>query len=137
MITDGIVQLLLADPTLSGMTSCIVPVGKVKGVKSPGIVYHIGTTLDTKDAQGSTGYRLARFQFDSYSSLSYTEAKALARAVRGVLENFRGETLSDPDSTFVQGCLVDFETDMPFVPEGLVTIEYRVMVQVSVWYKES
>jgi hypothetical protein len=136
MIQEGINQLLKADPTLSALTTQIVPVGVVKGVTSPYIVYHIGTALDTLDTQGSTGYRLARFQFDAYSTLSYAEAKAVVKAIRGVLQNFQNTALSDSDSTFVQGCLIDMESDMPFVPQGVASIEYRVMVQVSVFYKE-
>jgi hypothetical protein len=137
MITEGIVTLLRADTALSALTGEIVPVGMVKGLKSPYIVYHIGTALDTKDTEGSTGYRLARFQFDCYSGTSATEARKVAKAVRAVLQNFKNQTLSDADNTFVQACLIDFETDPPFVPTAMKTIDFRVLVQVSVFYKES
>jgi hypothetical protein len=137
-IQEGIVMLLNADTTVSGLVGAnsIIPVGVVMGVKSPLIVYHIGTALDTLDTEGSTGYRTARFQFDCYSTLSYTEVKAVAKAVRHALQNFKNEILADADGTFVQGCLIDFESDMPFVSTGIKTIEYRVMVQISVFYLE-
>ena len=137
MITEGIVIKLKADTTLAALTTEIVPVGIVKGLKSPCIVYHVGTNPDLNDAQGATGYRLARFQFDCYSGSNYTEAKKVAKALRGALGTFKDTTLTDADSTFVQGCLIDFESDMPFVPTATKTIEFRTMVQVSVWYKES
>ena len=138
-ITSGIVQYLLANSAVvaalgTSPNTSIVPVGLVKGIISPYIVYHIGTTLDTNDALGATGYRLARVQFDCYSTLSYTEAKALAKAVRGVFQNLQNTTLSD--GTFVQGCLISQESDMPWVPEGISTVEYRVMVEVTVFYRE-
>lgn len=136
MITDGVVILMKADPTLSALTTEIVPVGIIKGVKSPCIVYHVGTNLDTIDMQGSTGYRMARFQFDCYSGSSYTEAKTVAKAVRGVFQNFNNTTLADSNSTFVQAALISQESDMPFVAQGNQAIEFRVMVEVSVFYKE-
>jgi hypothetical protein len=136
MITDGIITLLKNDATLSALTTQIMPTGAVKLPQPPYIVYHIGTTLDTNTVQGATGYRLARFQFDCYSNL-YTEAKKIIKAVRGVLQNFKNTTLSDTDATFVQACLIDFESDMPMVQQGTAGVFFRVMVQVSVWYKES
>jgi hypothetical protein len=137
MIQDGITILLKANAGVSALTTSIIPVGVSQGTVSPCIVYHIGTELDTVDVKGSTGYRCARFQFDCYSAKSYTEAKAVARAVRLALQNLQNTPLTDADTTFVQGCMVDMESDMPFVPEGLDSIEYRVMVQVSVWFLES
>lgn len=113
-----------------------MPIGQVKGIISPAIVYHVGTALDTKDTQGSTGFRLARFQFDVYSQKSYTEAKTVAKALRGVLQHFKNTTLTDSDNTFVQGCLIDFESDGTFVATGTKDIEYRTLIQVSIWYKE-
>lgn len=133
-VQDGIITLLKADPTLSALTTAIVPVGMVKGISSPCIVYHIGTQLDTLDTSGSTGYRVARFQFDAYSASSYTEAKSVAKAIRGVLQNYRNSALSD--GTFVQACAIDMESDLPFVAQSVQSIEFRTMVQVSVFYKE-
>jgi uncharacterized protein DUF3168 len=134
MIQDGIITLLKADPTLSALTTAIVPVGMVKGITSPCIVYHIGTTHDTIDTTGSTAFRQARFQFDAYSAASYKEAKSVAYALRHVLQNYQNSTLAD--GTFLLACMIDMESDMPFVPQGVQTIEFRVMVQVSVFYKE-
>jgi hypothetical protein len=134
MITDGIVSLLKSDPTLSALTTEIRPVGMVKGMKSPAIVYHIGTALPQYDAAGDSGYMMARLQFDSYSSLSYTEARNVAKALRDVLKNLKNTTLTD--GTFVRASFANPPIDMPFVAEGVQTIEYRVMVEVAIHYLE-
>jgi hypothetical protein len=128
---------LLADPTFSALTASVVPVGNIKGIVSPFVVYHIGTQLDTADVGGSTGYRTARVQYDCYSSLSYAEAKAVAKAVRGVWEHFQSATLPDADTTFVQGCLISQESDLSEIPTGSSSVEYRVMVEVTALYQES
>lgn len=135
MLTDGLIRRLKADPTLSALTMEIVPVGIVKGIKSPCIVYQIGTVLDTREATGSSGYRLARCQFDCYSASSYAESKNVAKAVRGIFKSFHDQTLLD--GTYVQAALIDFESDEPFVPTGVQAIEFRTLVQVSVWYRET
>src|SRR5271154_6011915 len=116
MITDGIVQLLLADPGVSAMTKTIQPSGAIKIKVSPHIVYKLGPTTDTLDTTGSTGQRLARFVFDCISGSSYTEAKALAQAVRKALDHVAYITLPDKDATQLQSSLVDFEIDSPITP---------------------
>jgi hypothetical protein len=137
VITDGIVQYLLANPTVSGMTKTIQPSAAIKIKVSPHIVYKLGPTLDTLDTEGSTGQRLARFVFDCVSGSSYTEAKALAQAVRKALDKVAYITLNDADHTQLQSSLVDFEFDNSIVPTGQINADYRVTVQISIGYIES
>lgn len=136
MITDGIVALLKADATLSALTTRLAPVGAANGLKSPFVIYHIGTATPQYDSQGDSGYQCARFQFDCYSGTSYTEARTVAVALRNVLKNVKNTTLSDANSTFVQAMFADPPVDLTFVPQGgTQSIEYRVMVQVEVHFQ--
>jgi hypothetical protein len=137
MITDGIVQFLLANPTVSGMTKTITPSAGIKVKVSPYIVYKLGPTVDTLDTFGSTGQRLARFVFDCVSGSNYTEAKALAQAVRKALDKVAYITLPDADATQLQSSLVDFEFDSSIVPTGQINADWRVTVQISIGYIES
>lgn len=145
-LQDGMVLKLQADPTYSSLIGAqsTVPVGAVKatvgtalGTVYPCVVYHQGTILDLVDVHGSTGNRTARVQFDAYSAKSYTEAKAVAKAIRGVFQNLNNITLPDTNSTFVHSFFITMESDETLVPEGVLTVEYRVMVEIEVNYFES
>jgi hypothetical protein len=135
MITDGLIMYLKTNDTLSSID--IVPVGAVKGVKSPCIVYHIGTAVPLYASRGDTGWQIARFQFDVYSATSYTEARTIATTVRDTLNSLIGGTLADSESTFVYGVFSDPPVDMPYEAKGLQSIEYRVMVQADVHFLDS
>ena len=138
-LQEGMVLKLQADSTYSSLVDTLstVPVGAVKNKVYPLVVYHQGTVLDELDVNGSTGWRTARVQFDSYSAVSYTEAKAIAKAIRNVFQNYQNSALPDSSSTFVQACLIQNETDLTMIPQGALTVEYRVMVEVEVSYIES
>jgi uncharacterized protein DUF3168 len=139
MLQDGMVLALQANSTYNSLvaTNGTVPVGAVKNVSYPMVVYHQGTVVDLLDVNGSTGNRTARVQFDAYSAKSYTEAKAIAKAIRGVFQNLNNVTLSDSSSTFVQAFYITQESDLTMIPQGALTIEYRVMVEITALYKES
>jgi formylmethanofuran dehydrogenase subunit A len=138
-LQDGMVLALQANTAYNTLvaTNSTVPVGAVKNVSYPMVVYHQGTIQDLADTKGSTGYRTARVQFDAYSAKSYTEAKAIAKAIRGVFQNNNNVTLTDSSSTFVQSFFVTQESDLTMIPQGALTVEYRVMVEITASYKES
>jgi hypothetical protein len=137
-LQDGMVLLLQQDRTYSSLVNPLstVPVGAVNKQVYPVVVYHQGTQYDLLDVNGSTGNRTARVQFDAYSAKSYTEAKAIAKAIRGVFSNLNNTVLPDASSTFVQCFYVSQEADMTMIPQGVLTVEYRVMVEIEVMYFE-
>lgn len=138
-LQEGMVLKLQADSTYSSLVDTLstVPVGAVKNKVYPLVVYHQGTVLDELDVNGSTGWRTARVQFDSYSAVSYTEAKAIAKAIRNVFKNLNNTTLPDADATFVSAFWITMEGDLTMIPQGAVTVEYRAMVEITANYKES
>jgi hypothetical protein len=131
-ISDGLVALLLNNAGVTALTSCILPVGSVKGIVDPCIIYHIGTGVSTYTAKGDAGLPMVRFQFDCYSSKNRQTAMAVATAVRNALKSVIGQTLSD--GTYVYACMCDPAIDLPFVAQGTQSAEFRVMVQVEVTY---
>ena len=137
MITDGIVGYLKSNEALSAIMTAIVPVGMVKGIKSPCVVYHIGTAVGQFTTSGATPWQIARFQFDAYSATSYTEARAVAVALRNALKTLINVTLADTDETYVYGVFPDPPVDMPYEAQGIQNVEYRVMVQCEVHFLES
>ena len=138
-LQDGMVLKLQADATYSSLvaSASTVPVGAIKNVSYPIVVYHQGTILDLPDTHGSTGTRTARVQFDAYSAKSYTEAKAIIKSIRNVFQHYQNSTLPDASATFVQACFISNESDLTMIPQGVLTVEYRVMVEVEVTYVES
>lgn len=70
----------------------------------------------------------ARYQVDCYGAVA-ADAIRLARAIHSVLNGFRG-TLTDPDSTKVQGCfqsnLIDFFDD--------ASRTYRRLLEYQLWF---
>jgi Protein of unknown function (DUF3168) len=139
MLQDGMVLTLQANSAYNSLVNVTstVPVGAVKGLTYPIVVYHQGTIVDLLDTNGSTGNRTARVQFDVYSAKSYTEAKSVAKAIRGVFNNLNNVVLPDTDETFVQAFYITQESDLTMVPQGTLTVEYRVMVEVEALYVES
>jgi hypothetical protein len=135
MITDGLITYLKSTDALSPID--IVPVGAIKGVRSPCVVYHIGTAVPLYTSRGDTGWQIARFQFDVYSGTSYTEARRVATSLRDALNQAIGTILDDSESTFVYGVFSDPPVDMPYESKGTPTIEYRVMVQSDVHFLDS
>jgi hypothetical protein len=138
-LQDGMVLLLQANSTYNSLVATLstVPVGAVNKQVYPIVVYHQGTVIDLNDFDGSTGNRTARVQFDAYSAKSYTEAKAIIKAIRGVFQNLNNATLPDTDETFVQACYITMESDLTMIPQGVQNVEYRVMVEIEVAYLES
>jgi hypothetical protein len=138
MLADGMLLLLQADSTYNSLVDTLstVPVGAVNKQVYPLVVYHQSTVLDLLDVNGSTGNRTARVQFDAYSAKSYTEAKTIAKAIRGVFQNLNNVTLPDTSATFVQAFLITQESDMTVIPQGMLTIDYRVMVEIECLYVE-
>jgi hypothetical protein len=135
MITDGIITYLKAFNNLSPIQ--ISPVGSVKNLKSPFVIYHVATAQALYSSQGDTGLQLARFQFDVYSATSYTEARTVATTLRDALNTLMNTTLDDPESTFVYAAFSDPPVDLSEIPKGNQTVEYRVMVQSDIHFLDS
>jgi Protein of unknown function (DUF3168) len=117
--------------TLIGSANSIRPVGQVKGVADPFVVYHIATGVPTYSAAGDTGKQMVRVQFDAYSQ-SRATAMAVAVALRNALKNVINQTL--PDGTYCYACVCDPPVDLTIIQQGTGSIETRVMVEVEVHY---
>jgi len=93
---------------------------------------YVGGTPDHTLA-GERGPRHRRLQIDCYA---YDQAGTitLASAIDVVLNNFRG-TLSDPDSTFVQSCLMEQEPmDFPYDDASRT---FRRMIEYEIWFNQA
>jgi hypothetical protein len=139
MLSDGIVLTLQDDATYSSLVAAksTVPVGMVKNVVYPLVVYHLHDVTDVLDFNGSTGNRRAMVQLDCYSAKSMLEARTVSKAVREVFQNFNNVTLPDADATFVQAVYITNESDQTMIPQGIQTVEYRILVELEVFYLES
>ena len=133
----GIVSLLNSNTGLTNLigSNSIVPVGQVKGVSSPFVVYHISSGDPTYSAKGDTELQMIRFQFDCYSSKNHLEAWNVAVALRTAIKNTINQTLTD--GTFVYACVASPPVDLTMVAEGTASIDFRVMVEVEVHFLTS
>lgn len=91
------------------------------GAPSPAIVYHVSNTQDANHAGGQSGLRAAKFQFDSYSGVSYVEARQCSKAVRQALNGFN--------------TIIENEIDMPTNPAAKGR-QWRTMLLATIWYNE-
>jgi hypothetical protein len=113
MMLDGFISLLKATPAVSVIVADRV-YKKVlpRGYSFPAIVVHrYGGTQDYEFA-GPVGVREDQIQIDTYDS---GDGEALASVVRTFLSAYTG-TL--PDGTIVQGCFLERDMDMPFLPNA-------------------
>jgi hypothetical protein len=147
MIEQGLLQLLGSEsaitnivPNDAGGHPQIYWVLAPKGAKPPYLVLTRVATQDQLTMEGSDPLRGALFQIDCYTDskagtgAGYYTARALANAVRSVLEPYIGN-LPDTASTAVQGVLIQKDWDMPY-EEGASAFVFRVMLEFRVWYVE-
>lgn len=138
MVENGIYQLLRDDSGLQDVIDKRIYGGRLpKDAAYPAVVFQVPFAGDPAYSfQGANRFRVKRFQFDSYAE-KYTDAVKASDAVREVLKSFSG-TLSDQDSTLVNGCIVVGEMDFPYEPGGGSTgFVHRRMLEVEVQYTES
>jgi hypothetical protein len=107
----------------------VIPQKKPGGAAQvPAVVYSVSATERQKLYCGTDGTVRTRLSLDSYAT-TYEEARALADAVRGVLEDFRGllgGTLEVQDAT------LETEIDLMDIEPGL----YRVSQSWAVWHTD-
>jgi len=136
MVENGLYQLLRDDDGVSALIAGRIFASSLPKVpKLPAVVYQVVvTTDDDYSFEGANRFRRKRFQFDSYAE-KYDDARQLSDTVRDVLKSFSG-TLSDEDSTLVNGCKVAGEMDLPEEP-GSGTFVHRRTLEVDVWHTEA
>ena len=90
-------------------------------------------TSDVYSSKGASGFRIKRFQFDSYATTVY-DTVALSDAVRKALQSFSG-TLAE--GTVVQGCITHNDIDFPASISGVKgPAVYRRVLEIDVQYTE-
>jgi len=117
MMLDGIISLITADTAVTSLLSSAGAVYKSvlpRGYVLPAIAVHrYGGTKDYEFA-GPVGPREDQIQVDCYGADPET-AQQVTEAVRTLLVGYTG-TLSD--GTVVQGCFLERDMDMPFLPHA-------------------
>ena len=90
----GIQQLVTAAPAVSALIgSRLYPLLLPDAPVYPAATYQVISCVEEQTLDGPTGIFTARVQVDAWSP-SYSETKATAAAIRGVLDGFDG-TLAD------------------------------------------
>jgi hypothetical protein len=130
----GIYQLLRDNPLVSSYVGGRIFGGRAPaGATEPLIVFQTPVTQDLGyHAQGASGLRMARLQFDSYAK-KYADTIKVKDAVRSVLQSFSGNL---PDGTPVNGCIVVRDMDFPFEP-GNSGYSFRRLLEIDVQYTEA
>lgn len=118
MMLDGFIALLTDNSAVNGLIAgriykSVLP----RGYGLPAIAIHRYGGSQEYQADGPAGTREDQIQLDCYAEDPET-AQQVAEAVRTLLASFRG-TL--PDGTVVQGCFLEREMDMPFMPKADTT----------------
>lgn len=140
MIEKGLLQLMASDAGVQALVGQNVYwVLAPKGQPVPYVVLSRVTTKDSYDMVGTTGLREGVFQVDCYASgagnIGYYASRAIAKAVRNLLENFKG-VLPDTDSTDVQAVFTDKDWDMPY-QEGAKGFVFRALLHFRVHFEEA
>lgn len=138
MVENGIYQLLRDDQGVQDVVGGRIFASRLPEVPTlPAVVYQVVVTADDAYSfQGANPFRRKRFQFDAYAQ-KYQDAVKASMAVREVLKSYSG-TLSDEDSTLVNGCIVVGEMDFPYEPGGGTTgFVHRRVLEVDVFHTES
>jgi hypothetical protein len=147
MIEQGLLALIANDSGVQASpSSSQSKVGQhvywVLAPKSQAVPYIVLSRAATKDSYemtGQAGVREGVFQVDCYASgagnIGFYESRAIAKAVRNLLENFTGE-LPDGDSTVLQAVFTDKEWDLPYT-EGAKGFVFRSLLHFRVHFEEA
>ncbi len=133
MIEQGIVALVQGDPTVSGIASTGGFAANLpKDHPLPSWTHKGVTEKPSYTFKGPVNVRPRRLQIDCYGYV-FADCILLADAIDAVLSGFSG-TLTDPDSTFVQGCFrtnqIDFELDT-------ASRTFRRMIEYELWFEKN
>jgi len=143
MVEQGIFELLGANSTLKSLVGADKngttkmywnQAPKGQQLTLPYLILNRVATGDTYTFAGPIPLRDALFQVDCYDT-AYYDARAIAKAVRGMLQSFHG-TLPDTDSTIVQAVFTEKDWDMPY-EEGAKGFVFRALLEFRVWYVET
>lgn len=121
MIEDALVARIKTAPTVTAANISVRPWLR-DGV--PAIVYiNLSSEMQRSDA-GTDGFEVSRWQVDCWAQ-NYGAARDLARSVRSVLDDFRGEVGSDyVELTLFQGMRDDYDADAKL---HRVILEYEIL----------
>lgn len=111
MITDSLVQFLLADAAVSALVGASVfPALLMRGASLPAIELEVGTHRTGKTLGGASGSNVVHYTLHCFGQ-TYSACEALVRVVYGLLSGFTGTmgggsgSAAAPDIT-VQTCWV-------------------------------
>lgn len=102
----------------------------------PYIIYMNVSRTRERHMGGGSGLALARYQLDAWAA-SYTEARALADAVRAALDNVQDEDMGAAGSTVhVDSAVLDNENDVFGEPtDGGQRAPSRVSLDFLIWHR--
>lgn len=130
-IETGLRTLLLTDAAVAALiTARVYPISLPQEPTLPAVVYNRIDGAPAQFLSGSGSLKHARYQLDCYSTVSYSQAKAVAAAVNEALDGYRG---SYSGGTIKGITVLDDGTDLS-EPE---LEEFRVKLEYSVWYTEA
>lgn len=131
MIELGLVKLVQADAGVSALVGtrggyfAELP----KDYVLPSWTYQFVSGVPDVTFKSTEALTYSRYQVNCYGTVA-ADAIKLAKAINAVLSGFHG-TLTDPDSTRVQGCfrsnLIDFFDD--------ASQSFRRMLEYELWYR--
>lgn len=117
MKTSTLVSLLSGDSSITALLSAPTAISEQalpRGFALPAIVVHRYNGGQDQAFDGPSGVREDNFQIDVYG-LTADQCDAITDACRVLLTGYSG-TLSD--GTAVQGCYLEQDRDMPFLPNA-------------------
>ena len=123
-VEEAIQTILAADVAVSALiVARIYPSRLPDGATYPAIVYQRISGPRLHDLSGPSGYATPRIQLDLWAA-TYSEAKALAEAVREALDGYQGVV----GAYRIGECLMDGETDLyePGVVQHRIVQDYIV-----------
>jgi hypothetical protein len=128
MIGKAIRQILIADSIVAAITTRCYPSTLPQDPVYPLILYMRVTGPREHSLQGAVGMATPRFQVEAWAE-TYAAAKALAAAIRGALDNYRGTAAS----VRIGSCLIIGEWDT-YEPEVNC---HRIIMDFSIIHDET
>lgn len=133
VIHEAVRALLIADSTISGIVSTgIYPLIAPQGSSLPCIVYQriSGPRISAHD--GPSGLARPRYQYTCIAA-TYAAAKALANAVREVLDGYSGTT----NGVQIETILIENEMDVYNFETDERASSYSVIIDCVIWHLET